>query len=145
MTLWLLTPNQTIHKLIDSEFHPAFYVHASPGVLQGLAHQLIAQFRVDCLHTERLDIWQGSLIPVLKVSLHDPLCFLPAVNLVRRTAPQARLYDSDLILATLYCWQKGVFRSRRWKQKRTTKDNFLLSHVWMIVGRQTTNSRLFAS
>jgi DNA polymerase II len=109
MTLWLLTAKQTVHKLTDPAFRPAFYVHAPPPTLRQLESLLGTQFRAECRPTERTDLWQGRPLEVLEVALREPLCFQPAVRFTQRTAPQARLYDSDLILATLYCWQKGVF------------------------------------
>lgn len=109
MTLWLLTPNQTAHKLIDASFRPAFYVHAQEPTLLQLAHLLTSQFRVECNRVERVDIWQGKSIRVLEVSVCDPLCFRAAAGVVQRANKEARLYDSDLMLATLYCWEKNVF------------------------------------
>lgn len=58
---------------------------------------------------ERTDIWSGRPLPVLEVAVHNPPCFNPAVRFVQRVAPQAQLYNSDLMLATLYCWEKGIF------------------------------------
>ena len=113
MTLWLLTRNQTTHRLIDASFRPAFYVSARPPALRQLGDLLAARFRVTCRTTERLDIWSGKPLAVLEAALHDPLCFHPAVRLVQRTAPQARLYNSDLLLASLYCWEKNVFPMAR--------------------------------
>ncbi|MGH9724128.1 MAG: DNA polymerase domain-containing protein, partial [Candidatus Acidiferrales bacterium] len=109
MALWLLTPNQTRHKLIDSSFQPAFYVYTNEAALQRLAHLLATRFRVHCRLAERMDIWQAKLLRVLEVAVCDPLCFHPAVRFVQCTEREARLYDSDLILATLYCWERNVF------------------------------------
>ncbi|MGH9759099.1 MAG: DNA polymerase domain-containing protein [Candidatus Acidiferrales bacterium] len=109
MALWLLTPNQTRHKLIDSSFQPAFYVYTDEAALQRLAHLLTVRFRVRCRLTERMDIWQAKLLRVLEVAVCDPLCLHPAVRFVQRTEREARLYDSDLMLATMYCWEKYVF------------------------------------
>ncbi|MFZ0211087.1 MAG: DNA polymerase domain-containing protein [Candidatus Acidiferrales bacterium] len=109
MALWLLTPNQTTHRLIDSSFHPAFYVCAEESISQPLAHLLTSQFRLECHSVERVDIWQAKEIPVLEIAVHNPLCFRPAVGVVQRANHEARLYNSDLMLATLYCWEKNIF------------------------------------
>lgn len=109
MALWLLTQNQSTHKLIDPSFRPAFYVYAAEPTSQQLAHLLTSRFRVECNNVERVDIWQAKSLHVLEVTVCDPLCFRPAVYLVQRTEPEARLYNSDLMLATLYCWQKNLF------------------------------------
>jgi DNA polymerase-2 len=109
MTLWLLTPNQTRHKLIDPAFRPCFYVSNSEPQLRELALRLQKSFRVSCREVERTDIWQAKPIVVLEVALHDPLCFHPAVQFVLRMDSRARLYDADLMPASLYSWQKDVF------------------------------------
>ncbi len=109
MALWLLTPDQTAHKLIDSSFRPAFYVHAPPSALRRLADLLAARFRVTCRAIERTDIWSAQPLPVLEVAVHDPLCFHPAVRVAQRALPQASFFNSDLMLASLYCWEKGLF------------------------------------
>lgn len=109
MTLWLLTPDQTRHRLIDASFHPVFYVHAREEKLRDLARILAARFRVRCRLAERQDIWRAEPLRVLEVAVFDPLCFRPAVHFVQHAAPEARLYDSDLMLSALCCWQKNIF------------------------------------
>lgn len=104
-----MTPEQTTHKLTDPSFRPAFYVDARPAVLQQLTRLLTASFRVCCRMTERFDIWSAKQRAVLEVAVHDPPCFNPAVRLVQRIAPGARLYNSDLMLPPLYCWEKDIF------------------------------------
>jgi len=80
--LWLLTPNQSAHKLIDSSFRPVFYVHVEESASWRLAHLLTSQFRVECNQVERIDIWQAKSLSVLEVAVCNPLCFRPVVNLV---------------------------------------------------------------
>jgi DNA polymerase elongation subunit (family B) len=109
MALWLLTPNQSAHRLIDPSFHPAFYVYAEEPASRRLADLLTSQFRVSCRQAERIDIWRAKSLPVLEVTVCDPVCFRRVVSFVQRRAPEARLYNSDLMLPTLYCWQKGLF------------------------------------
>jgi DNA polymerase elongation subunit (family B) len=109
MTLWLLTPNQTTHKLTDASFRPSFYVHAGEPALQRLAHLLSERFRADCCRTERTDIWQGKQILTLEVAVRDPTNFRAAVYFVQGADSEARLYNSDLMLASLYCWQRDLF------------------------------------
>lgn len=126
MVLWLLTPNQTRHKLIDVSFQPAFYVHTQEHALEQLAPLVAARFRVHCRLVERKDIWQANPLRVLEVAVCDPLCFRPAVYFVQRAKPEARLYDSDLMLPTLYCWQKRVFPLAR-VEAETGKDNQIVA------------------
>lgn len=109
MALWLLTRNQTTHKLIDGTFHPAFYVHEEEVALRRLEQLVAARFRGECRLVERQEIWQAEPLRVLEIALSNPLCFRPAVRFVQHTMREARLYNADLMLPTLYCWEKGVF------------------------------------
>lgn len=109
MKLWLLTEKQETLRLIDPLFQPCFYVHAQPAVLQNLALLLGSRFSAECRLVERIDIWQNRPLLVLEVGVRNPFCFRSVVHFVSRATPQSRLYNSDLILAALYCWQKGVF------------------------------------
>ncbi len=109
MTLWLLTPNQTAHKLTDASFRPAFHVHAPEPALQRLADLLTSRFQAECRGAERTDIWQARPLRTLEVAVRDPTRYRAAVSLVQQADAGAHLYDSDLMLASLYCWQKDVF------------------------------------
>jgi DNA polymerase II len=109
MTLWFLTANRTVQKVIDPSFRPAFYVHAQESALERLAHLVAARFQADCGRTERMDIWQAKPILTLEIAVHDPTLFRSVVNFIQNADEEARLYNSDLMLASLYCWQRNVF------------------------------------
>src|SRR5579863_9964364 len=109
MTLWFLTANRTVQKVIDPSFCPAFYVHAQESALERLAHLVSARFQADCGRTERMDIWQAKPILTLEIALRDPTLFRSVVNFIQNADEEARLYNSDLMLASLYCWQRNVF------------------------------------
>jgi DNA polymerase elongation subunit (family B) len=109
MTLWLLTRNQITHKLTDTNFRPSFYVHVPEPSLQRTAQLLAQRFHVECRQVERVDIWQAEPILTLKVHVYDPTLFRSATHFVQRTDAEARLYNSDLMLASLYCWERSLF------------------------------------
>lgn len=109
MTLWLLTPNQTTHKLTDDSFRPSFYVHADESALQQLAHIIPGRFRADCRRIERTDIWQAQPIRTLEIAVHNPMLFRSVVHFAQSVDADARLYNSDLMLASLYCWERNLF------------------------------------
>lgn len=109
MTLWLLTRNQSTHKLTDTFFRPSFYVHAPEPSLQITAHLLAERFRVECRQVERVDIWQAKPIRTLEVSVCDPTLFRSATYFVQSVNTELRLYNSDLMLASLYCWERNLF------------------------------------
>ena len=109
MTLWLIEQNQKRHRLIDA-FSPAFFVHGSRARLSRLQEALTARSRsATCQLTERTDLWQHKALQVLEVSVRHPTEFNSWVRWVHRFDPQLRLYNSDLMLVPLYCWEKHVF------------------------------------
>ncbi|MEJ2008795.1 MAG: DNA polymerase domain-containing protein [Acidobacteriota bacterium] len=109
MTLWLIQPNQKRLRLIDPSFHPRFYVQGAEPRLRQLSRVLAARGRVHCAITEKMNIWEGHPIPVLEVTVHHPAQFPALARFVRRYDTRFTLYNSDLMLAPLYCWEKNVF------------------------------------
>jgi DNA polymerase elongation subunit (family B) len=111
MTLWLIPQNgnPTRLRVIDRSFAPCFYVRGAESRLRRLGRMLAARARVTWALTEREDIWEGERILVLQVAVHHPTQFSALVRFVHRNAPGLRLYNSDLMLAPLYCWEKNVF------------------------------------
>jgi DNA polymerase-2 len=109
MTLWLIEANQQRRRLIDRSFTPCFYVHGPEARLTRLGQTLAARARVTCQLTERTDIWEGAGLRVLQVAVHHPTQFAALARFVHRYDSGLRLYNSDLMLAPLYCWDKGVF------------------------------------
>ncbi len=115
MVLWLIEParhggpNPRRHRLIDRSFAPCFYAHGPEAELRRLAQALAGRAPVRCALTERTNIWDGRPLVVLEVAVRHPTQYAPLVRFTHRAGPGLRLYNSDLMLAPLYCWQKGVF------------------------------------
>jgi DNA polymerase-2 len=109
MTLWLMEPSQKLHRLTDASFRPCFYVQGRSAQLQRLRRALSTVFSISSCFTERRSLWDGRTIPVLEVAVEPPTLFPHAGRFARRFDPNLRLYNSDLMLAALYCWEKGVF------------------------------------
>ena len=109
MTLWLIDPNQTRHRLID-RFAPVFYVSGPDAVLRRLRGEAARQpHALACRATERMDLWEQRARPVLEIEVAHPNEFASWTRWVRQFDSALRLYNSDLMLASLYCWQRGVF------------------------------------
>jgi DNA polymerase-2 len=109
MIVWLIEPSQRRRRLIDGSFRPCFYVQGPEGQLARLAEVLPARAAVSCALTERQNIWDRRLLRVLQVSAHHPTLFAPLARFVRRFDSSLTLYDSDLMLAPMYCWEKNIF------------------------------------
>jgi hypothetical protein len=109
MTLWLIDRNQVRYRLSD-DFAPAFYVSGSEEKLARL--QDAARNQTTDLRThmsERTDLWLNATRPVLQVSVHSPVDFVGWGRWVHRFDSRLQLYNSDLMVASLYCWEKHLF------------------------------------
>jgi DNA polymerase elongation subunit (family B) len=111
MTLWLIPQggNPTRRRLIDRSLRACFYVHGPEPRLRRLARTLAVRARVTCTFTEKTNIWDGQALTVLQVNVLHPTQFAALARLVHHCDPGLRLYNSDLMPASLYCWEKGVF------------------------------------
>ncbi|MGH9354446.1 MAG: DNA polymerase domain-containing protein, partial [Terriglobia bacterium] len=109
MALWLIEADGKRRRLIDPSFQPCFYVQGRETRLSRLAQALEARFPAHCALTERASIWDGQPLRVLRVSVRHLLLFSTLSRFVRRFDVGLRLYNSDLMLAAVYCWEKGVF------------------------------------
>ncbi|MBI3404518.1 MAG: hypothetical protein HY046_03565 [Acidobacteria bacterium] len=101
--------NQNHHRLTD-RFTPSFYVRGDSASFHRL-EEALGRFRasVGCRFTERIDIWQNRTTQVLQVSVAKPTQFITWVRWVQRFDQRLELFNSDLMLATLYCWERGIF------------------------------------
>ncbi len=109
MRLWLIEPNQKRHRLTD-RFAPVFYVSGPEGVLRRLSAAIARQpHAISCRPSERMDLWEQRLRPVLEIEVARPTEYASWTRWVRQFDAALRLYNSDLMLAPLYCWQRGIF------------------------------------
>ena len=109
MTLWLIDRNQAHYRLTDT-FTPAFYVSGSDERLAGLQDAAQKQpTKLRARVTERIDLWLNAQRKVLEVSVLCPTEFVGWGRWVHRFDSRLQLYNSDLMVASLYCWEKRVF------------------------------------
>jgi DNA polymerase II len=109
MTLWLIDRNQSHYRLTDS-FAPAFYVSGPEERLVQLrdaAQRKTTELRTR--FTERIDLWLNAARPVLEVSVLRPANFIGWGRWVHKLDSKLQLYNSDLMVASLYCWEKRLF------------------------------------
>lgn len=109
MKLWLIEANQKRHLLID-RFMPDFYVSGAADGLRHLRGALESQgHALACQFTERVDLWESEPRLVLKVSVQRPTEYSSWGRWVHQFDSSLRLYNSDLMLASLYCWERKIF------------------------------------
>jgi DNA polymerase II len=109
MTLWLIDRNHSHYRLTDS-FAPAFYVSGTEERLVQLrdtAQRKTAELRTR--FTERIDLWLNAQRQVLEISVLRPSDFLGWGRWVHKLDSKLQLYNSDLMVASLYCWEKRLF------------------------------------
>jgi len=109
MTLWLIDRNQAHYRLSDT-FTPAFYVSGSEERLARLQDAAQKQpAKLQARLTERIDLWLNAPRQVLELSVLCPTDFVGWGRWVHRFDSRLQLYNSDLMVASLYCWEKRVF------------------------------------
>lgn len=123
MVLWLIDGNQKRHRLIDPSFAPSFYVRGPEARLHQLSRMLVTRALAQCTPIEKRNIWDGREIPVLQVRPLRPTLFAAATRCVRRADRSLQLFNSDLMLAPLYCWQKSVFPFAKVEAEVVRTDN----------------------
>jgi DNA polymerase II len=109
ITLWLIDRNQSHYRLTDS-FAPAFYVSGPEErliQLRDAAQRKTTELRTR--FTERTDLWLNASRQVLEVSVLRPSNFIGWGRWVHKLDSKLQLYNSDLMVASLYCWEKRLF------------------------------------
>jgi len=109
MTLWLIDRNQSHYRLTDS-FAPAFYVSGPEErliQLRDAAQRKTTELRTR--FTERTDLWLNAARQVLEVSVLRPSNFIGWGRWVHKLDSKLQLYNSDLMVASLYCWERRLF------------------------------------
>ena len=109
MILWLIEPRGTHRRLIDRRFTPSFYVYGSEAQLVCLAQWLVSRCGCSCQLVEKLSLFDRCVLRVLQVRLRHNMDFRGVVRSVKRYNPNFQLYNSDLMLESLYCWERGIF------------------------------------
>src|SRR5204863_9744109 len=88
----------------------AFFVSGSKeglARLQDAARKQATKLRARL--TERIDLWLNAERKVLEVSVLAPTEFVGWGRWVHRFDSRLQLYNSDPMVASLYCWEKRIF------------------------------------
>ncbi|MFQ5598804.1 MAG: DNA polymerase domain-containing protein [Nitrospiria bacterium] len=116
MRLWLIDTSGKKHRLFDS-FAPSFYIGGPPARLHeccAFIAKLKLPLRIE--KSEGIEFYSGQTIPVLCVTVFNPLHFVKVVQWVISLENKKgfkggalTLYNCDLSLPQLYCFSKGLF------------------------------------
>jgi DNA polymerase II len=125
MILWLIDANQKRYRLID-RFSPFFYVSGNIEQVARLRCAIEKQGpSVSARLTEKIDLWQNQQREVLEISVHHPVDFVAWSRWTHRFDARLELYNSDLMVASLYCWEKKVFPLARVEAEADEAGNVL--------------------
>jgi DNA polymerase elongation subunit (family B) len=108
MTLWLIDENRNHHCLNDS-FVPVFYVAGNAERLARFRNIAEKQQAIRTRLTERMDLWLNAPLEVLEISVLRADEFSRWTHWVHQVDSQLVLYNSNLMTASLYCWEKRLF------------------------------------
>ncbi|MFQ5597696.1 MAG: DNA polymerase domain-containing protein [Nitrospiria bacterium] len=116
MRLWLIDTAGKKHRLFDA-FVPAFYIGGPPARLRACCAflaKLKLPLRIE--KSEGIEFYSGETIPVLQITVFNPLHFNKVVQWVIALENKKgyengtlALYNCDLSIPQMYCFSKGVF------------------------------------
>ncbi|MGH9785832.1 MAG: DNA polymerase domain-containing protein, partial [Terriglobia bacterium] len=110
MALWMLGQDGSRRCFCDKTFRPAMYVHGPLRDLGLLARTLPARFPgLRAAFTEQLDLWSRRQVRVLAVIPPSAAAFPILAKCIRQAAPEADLYNADLLPEQVYCYDRRVF------------------------------------
>ncbi|MCL4485494.1 MAG: hypothetical protein M1537_04000 [Nitrospirae bacterium] len=108
MHLWILTEKGD-RLFFPVPFHPRFYIGTTGRVLEQTRRRLERlRFPVTLAETERLELFSGTLHPVLEVTVLSPSDFFEVVR-QSSSLPEVALYNCDIPLPQLYFYESGLF------------------------------------
>ena len=110
MALWILAQDGSRRCFFDKNFRPALYVRGPLQDLKALARTLPARFPGLCAtFTEQLDLWSRQQVRVLAVIPPSAAAFPILVKCIRQSAPEADLFNADLLPEQVYCYDRRIF------------------------------------
>ena len=110
MALWILGQDGSRRCFFDKSFRPAMYVRGPLRDLRSLAQTLPGRFPgLRATFTEQLDLWSRQQVRVLAVIPPSAAACPIIVKCIRQAAPEADLYNADLLPEQVYCYDRRVF------------------------------------
>jgi DNA polymerase II len=109
LALWIIDRAGRAHRC-TVPFRPSFYLAAR----KVRAENVLAAFRrrnidVSIDRTEKTELYSGKPIPVLRVTVRDPVHFRRAVKIAETVAPHDALYNTDISVEQLFLYDRGLF------------------------------------
>ncbi|HEY4485282.1 MAG TPA: hypothetical protein VI702_03010, partial [Nitrospiria bacterium] len=109
MVLWVITEEGRRLRLVDP-FHPSFYFEGPPGESRRAFSLLSREATpVTARPVERMEFFSGKPIPVVQVTVEDPMEFPAIVGKLTRLGDRLRFYTCDINPAQLYFYERNVF------------------------------------
>ena len=107
MVIWIIGDDGRAHRCFDP-FRPSFYLH---GQDEGTTSALLRRFGglVTATRERRLELFSGEEWPVTKVTVNDPLELSRCVRSLQHHLPHFAFYNSNIPVAQMYLYDRGVF------------------------------------
>lgn len=116
MRLWLIDTSGKKHRLFDT-FTPSFSIGGPSATLRACC-AFLAKLNIPLQfeHSKGIEFYSGKIIPVIQVTVFNPMHFNKVVQWVISLdhkkglkSGEIALYNCDISLPQLYCFSKGVF------------------------------------
>jgi DNA polymerase elongation subunit (family B) len=109
MTVWIIDADGTTHRCFDP-FRPSFFLELNAADMKR-AESLAVRCPVPLSseRTVRRELYSDDDRDVLRVYVHDPMRFKQAVRYFERFFPHFAFFDSDLLPAQLYLYERNLF------------------------------------
>jgi len=109
LAIWIIDNEGNAHRCFVP-FRPSFYLAAhkirEESIYTTMKRKGVA-VTISC--TEKLELYSGKLMPVLQVSIHNPVHFRRAVKIVENIAPHDALYNTDISVEQLFLYDRDLF------------------------------------
>jgi len=109
LALWIIDRVGNAHRCF-APFRPSFYLAAhkvrEENVYTAMKRKGVA---VTISHTEKLELYSGKMMPVLQLTVHNPVLFKRAVKIVETVAPHDSLYNTDISVEQFFLYNRDLF------------------------------------
>jgi len=109
LAIWFIDREGKAHRC-TVPYRPSFYL-AAHKVREENVYAVLKRknINVTITRTEKLELYGGKTMPVLRVSVHNPVHFRRTVKIVETIAPHDALYNTDISVEQLFLYDRDLF------------------------------------
>ncbi|MFQ6112110.1 MAG: DNA polymerase domain-containing protein, partial [Nitrospinota bacterium] len=127
MTLWLVDEEGRLSAK-SFPFAPSFYARGKERAF-ALLSRLLSRLHIPYSTTivERKELYTDSLLPVLEVSVSNPILYPRAISSIQRRLRELELFTCDIPTSQLFFYRTGLFPLAR-VEVEVDREGTILSH-----------------